>query len=57
MSFSVRPQSLEKMDRGGPGWGGRQEHCPADSSALAPEVLQSPVRCLRVFSMIFLPFF
>ena len=39
------------------GEAGRQERCLADSSALTPEVLRSLVRCLPVFSIIFLPFF
>lgn len=48
-------QSLEKTDRGGPGWGGRQGQCPADSSALAPELLQHDAsRCSVLF---FFPFF
>lgn len=57
MSFPVRLWSLERTDRGGLGWGGRQEHWLVDSSVLTPEILQSLVRCIQVFSIIFLPFF
>lgn len=48
-------KSLAKGDRGGPGWGGRQEQ----SLPMAlPTLLKSPSpRCLQVLGIIFLPGF